>query len=270
MKKSFDETKLSVKNDIFTMEYPFFALSKKKVVGNFSYKYSNGMYVEIVSGPYGLPTIFDKDILLFCASVITRKVDDSEPTQVVRASASKLLKFIKRGTGGDDYRSLEMAFKRLNTTFITTNIKTNGSLLKHGFTLIKEYKILLSKNQRMEGIEIVLSDWIYNAILARQILTVNPDYFTLTSSIARRIYEIARQKCGVKRGHRITFSFEELHRRSGSFNSIRDFKFKVKKIINDNIIPDYYLHVVDDHVVIHNGTKLKSDPIPESSDIFDS
>ena len=41
-----------------------------------------------------------------------------------------------------------------------------------------------------------LSDWVFNAIRAREILTLHRDYFRLRKPIERRVYEIARKHCG--------------------------------------------------------------------------
>jgi plasmid replication initiation protein len=46
------------------------------------------------------------------------------------------------------------------------------------------------------AVEIKLSEWLYNAILSNELLTISPDYFNLRKPMERRIYEIARKHCG--------------------------------------------------------------------------
>jgi plasmid replication initiation protein len=42
----------------------------------------------------------------------------------------------------------------------------------------------------------MIADRLYNAILAREVLTLNRDYFRLDGGLERRIYELARKHCG--------------------------------------------------------------------------
>jgi len=41
-----------------------------------------------------------------------------------------------------------------------------------------------------------LSEWLYNAAIGREVLTLNRDYFRLDGGLARRLYELARKHCG--------------------------------------------------------------------------
>jgi plasmid replication initiation protein len=48
----------------------------------------------------------------------------------------------------------------------------------------------------MVAVEVSLNEWLYNAILAREVLTLNRDSFRLDGGLERRIYELARKHCG--------------------------------------------------------------------------
>lgn len=61
----------------------------------------------------------------------------------------------------------------------------------------------------MVAIELVLSEWLYRAILGREVLTLNRDYFRLSGELERRLYELARKHCGHQ--SRWTISLPVLH-----------------------------------------------------------
>jgi plasmid replication initiation protein len=48
----------------------------------------------------------------------------------------------------------------------------------------------------MIAVEVTLSEWLYNAVAAREVLTLNRDYFRLGGALERRLYEVARKHCG--------------------------------------------------------------------------
>jgi plasmid replication initiation protein len=66
----------------------------------------------------------------------------------------------------------------------------------------------------MVAIELRLSDWLYNAILGREVLTLNRHYFRLSGGLERRLYELARKHCG----HQVkwTIGVDLLHKKTGS------------------------------------------------------
>ena len=49
---------------------------------------------------------------------------------------------------------------------------------------------------RLLWCEVELSNWVFNAIQAQEVLTLHKDYFRLRKPIERRVYEIARKHCG--------------------------------------------------------------------------
>ena len=60
---------LPVKSDRHTMEHPFFALSIKKDIRSVEYEKDGVKIVLSPSAKYGLPTMMDKDILLYVGSL---------------------------------------------------------------------------------------------------------------------------------------------------------------------------------------------------------
>ena len=79
------------------------------------------------------------------------------------------------------------------------------SEIKEGFGLIDKWKIIEKSkdDDKMIAVEITLSDWLFNAAVGKDILTINQDYFRLRKPLERRIYEIARKHCGAQKEWRI-------------------------------------------------------------------
>ena len=98
-----------------------------------------------------------------------------------------------------------------------------------------------NKNERMEKIEITVSDWFFNSVAGSQVLSINPKYYELRKPLEKRLYEIARKFCG----NQIKFSigFEKLFELSGSADkSKKSFKQKLVRVISNNKLPDYYVY----------------------------
>jgi len=95
--------------------------------------------------------------------------------------------------------------KPLSGTRIATNITTADTEVLDGFGLIDRYRIVReTRDGRMQEIEVKLSDWVFNAINAREVLTLSRNYFRLRKPLERRLYEIARKlRVSVSPGQRL-------------------------------------------------------------------
>jgi plasmid replication initiation protein len=86
--------------------------------------------IKIVLSPsaeYGLPTMMDKDILLYVGSLLMAGINKGTiPPKTVRFSAHDLMVTTNRMTNGQAYTQLKNAFERLTGCMISTNIETNG------------------------------------------------------------------------------------------------------------------------------------------------
>ncbi len=252
----------SPKTDRHSLEHPFFTLSKKKDTK--IREYVNGdVTITITPSVIGLATIYDKDILIYAASVIRNAINqglhDFEQNVPVNITAYNMLVTTNRSTGGNDYKLLEAALERLAGTRIKTNIPTGEVRQRQGFGLIESWRITTkTKSNRMEKVEIKLSDWLFNAIKnQKEMLTISRDYFRLMGGIERRIYEIARKFCGRQPNWKC--SMEILFKRSGSVGGIDKFRFAVKAIAESNHLPDYLLEYnkQDDSVLFHSKSSKK-------------
>ena len=237
---------LPYKDDLASMEHPIFTLSKRKDLRDLNYTNGN-IHISIKPNSDGLPTIFDKDILLYCGSLLMDQVNKGEiPPKTLRISSHDLLVATNRMTSGEGYRLLKKALDRLKGVSIKTNIKTNKREITRAFGLIESYEVIESTRvkKRMIRLEITLSDWFYNSLLGKEVLTVNRNYFRLGKALERRLYEIARKHCGQNSNWSI--GIEKLKQKTGSTSSLPKFRYFLKEIERNAHLPDYRLRLEND------------------------
>lgn len=230
----------SPRDDLASMESPIFSLSKNSDKNIKTYEH-NGNTLTVTPSVLGMANIWDKDILIYCTSQLIAGINlGREPSQTVRITGYDLLTATNRHTGGKDYERLEQAFERLAGTRLKTNIETGDSRDRQGFGLIENWKIIERKDDdRMSAIEVKLSDWLYRAVLSKEVLAINPDYFRLRGGIERRVYELARKHCGNQVKWKI--GIELLHKKTGSRSPVKRFRHEIKRIVTSGILPDYLL-----------------------------
>lgn len=233
-----DITDAAPKGDVGSMEHPMFAL---RAGDHAARRYEhNGTRVEIFPGFHGLATIHDKDVLIYCTSQLTEALNQGrEPNRTVRATAHDILVSTNRETSGDGYRRLREALRRLSSTRIETNIRTNGTPKFHAFGFIDDYEVVEKSptDGRMIALTITLSQWLYDAIVGREILTLSRDYFRLRKPLERRLYEIARKHCGVQPSWKCSLAI--LHKKSGTTTELREFRSVVREVVKHQHLPDY-------------------------------
>lgn len=237
------------KGDMASMEHPIFSLSTKPDTRIRRYEHS-GRFVEITPSVIGLATMHDRDVLIYCISHLMAGLKEGrELNRTVRFKAYDLLKSTNRMTNGQGYEGLKAAMERLRGTTISTNIITGGEEQLDVFGLIDRAKIVrLTRDGRMQDVEVTLSDWVFNAIKAHEVLTLHRDYFRLRKPLERRVYEIARKHCGQKDEWRI--SLEIMQKKCGSNSTPREFRRLVRAIIDQDAVhshmPDYSVSFVED------------------------
>ena len=232
------------------MEHPFYSLSKKPETKVRRYEH-NGHWIEITPSVKGQATIYDKDILIYCISQIMSKLNRGEPVaKRVRLTSRELLMFTNRGTSGRDYTALAEAIDRLAGTRISTNIKVNGEEQFDNFGLIDAASIRRKNglDGRLLWCEVSLSDWVFNAIRANEVLALHPDYFRLRKPLERRVYELARKHCGSQREWKI--SLEKLLKKSGSQSPTKRFRQMIRELAVSDHLPDYHVAIDDYDMVI--------------------
>jgi plasmid replication initiation protein len=228
----------ALKDDRASMEHPFFSLSKTPDRAERRYEH-NGNMITIKPGSDGRATIWDKDILIFCVSQLVEAINQGRPVnRTVRLKAYDVLVTTNRHTGGDHYKRLRQALSRLAGTRIETNIVTNGYRIRKGFGLIDNWEIVeRTPSGEMTALDVTLNEWLFNAVLGREVLTLSRDYFQLDRGLERRLYELARKHCGNQPQWTITLGV--LHIKSGSTAPLKKFRQHVKSIATSNQLPDY-------------------------------
>lgn len=230
------------KADMASMEHPIFSLSTKPDTRVREYEH-NGIKIAIKPSVDGLATVHDRDVLIYCISQLMTALNAGEPvSQVVRFRAFDMLVATNRNTAGSGYAQLRAALERLAGTRISTNIVTGGKEIFRTFGLIESAEVVRqTRDGRMQEVEIKLSDWVFNAIRSKEVLTLHRDYFRLRKPLERRIYELARKHCGTQREWRIGLAL--LQKKCGSNSTPREFRRLVLNIAREDRehqhLPDY-------------------------------
>lgn len=200
-----------VKDERVLTEFPFFSIEKRKRMKPLVYD-DGQCRIEINPSPWGLATIWDKDVLIYVISLLNERIEKGLPLENRRIvfKARDCLKTIGRGVGGKAYLDLDAAFNRLKGTVLKTTIKAGGVTEKAWFGWVDSARAvtreLVSGKEVMERVEVVLCDWMWRAVTQdRRVLTINPAYFQLSggsrsastnspeSTVARRAY--GRSRC---------------------------------------------------------------------------
>lgn len=228
-----------VKDDMASMEHPFYALSKtpEKRIREYS---RGGRTLKIIPSVVGAPTIFDKDLMIYLISMVMKARNEGAAVNPrIRLHVTPFLKETRRSTGGASYvRVVEMC-RRLAGVRIETNINTTEHERTKGFGLLAEFEVVQTgKNEKGALVlEVLLSEWIWRAISDFDVLTLNKAYFGITQALERRVYELARKHCG-KQGWWVV-GLELLREKVGSEQSARKWKQEVKAMAAKHDLPDY-------------------------------
>ncbi len=253
----------ALKDDGASMEAPIFTLSTKPDLSIWQWTSKDGnKSIRVAPSVLGRATQHDKDVLIYVVSQLTEALNrgrDDAKNRTVRFTVYDFLVTTNRQTSGDGYKRLHEAFERLAGTRISTDIKTGGQRTREGFGIIDRWKIIEKSptDERMIAVEVTLSEWLYNAVQAFEVLTIHQDYFRLRKPLARRLYEIARKHCGHQTQWAI--SLDLLQAKAGSKSTLKEFRRAVRAIEIDDSLPEYRFVVGRDDKVtfyVRDGARL--------------
>jgi plasmid replication initiation protein len=233
-----------LKDDRALMEFPFFSLQKTPRLKPLVYD-DGKVKIEVRPGERGIATIWDKDVLIYVASIINDRLERNLSVErTIRFSAHNFLQVTGRGSGKRAYELLLDAFFRLRSTTIVTTIESGEVKERRGFGWIETFRIIERKTKSgkkvMAACEITLNDWMFRAIAQdRRVLTIHPGYFDLSMGLKRRLYELARKHCGYQ--ERWVITLPRLIDKCGSVLEPRFFKPQLRKVIEDDDLPDYHI-----------------------------
>ncbi|MEC7795492.1 MAG: replication initiator protein A [Pseudomonadota bacterium] len=224
------------------MAYPFFSLAKSKRVAPIDFA-AGSVSIRVEAVPdHGMATIWDADILIWAASQIVEARDAGLRTsRLMAATPYEILTYVGRGTSARDYQRLKAALDRLQSTTISTSIRQPAEGRRHRFSWINEWQERSDRDGRPDGIELIVPDWFYQAVLDNAlILTIDRAYFDLTGGLDRWLYRLVRKHGGRQRdGWR--FDFHHLHQKSGALSPFKRFAFELRDIIRRQPLPGYTL-----------------------------
>lgn len=230
------------------MERPFFSLAKSKRVKPIDYTSPDGkLWVHVSASPdYGMATIWDADILIYCASVLAdmarRGVNDVP--RKLNLMPYDLLRAIGRPTTGRAYELLGQALDRLVATTIKTNIRAENRREATFSWLDGWTQLVDEKTERSRGMTIELSNWFWEGVMMKGgVLSIDRAYFDITGGRERWLYKVARKHAGGAGEEGFAISMPTLFEKSGAEGEYRRFKFEILKLAEKDALPGYGLTV---------------------------
>ncbi|MFC6623846.1 replication initiator protein A [Novosphingobium panipatense] len=231
------------------MAFPFFALAKSAWMKPVSY-HQGPVSIEVRPSANGVATIYDKEIVLYIASLMAAKIEAGEQVgQDFRFTAHDLFAVTGSNQSARSYKRLSDALERLQGTQIKTNIEAGGEGEEGFFSWLSEARLHYSKTRngekRLKAVQVRLCDWLYRAILRdRQVLDYASTYFQL-GPIERRIYEVARASGPDVPGQEFCVDLETFRLQIGYQNPLSNFRTALKQVTGTGAIPDYDVELVE-------------------------
>lgn len=243
-----DALDVALKSDIASMEFPFYSLTTKPEREVKVYE-KDGKRIEFRPSIEGLPTIFDKDLLVFAISHAVREMNlNGTAPSTVTFRPIDYFKFTHRAMSGRDYDLLMGSIDRLDGSRIKTNVRIGDSIIDGWFGIVEKAgmktKTLGDGRNKPTEITIKFSDMVMEQINCSKVLTLHKDYFRLRRAIDRRVYEIARKHCGQQKSWSILLS--SLQQKTGSKSPLRTFRLAIKKLAESGNLLDYLMYFDSD------------------------
>lgn len=229
------------------MAFPFFALSKNKWMKPLTYNTAT-VAIEVRPSTSGVATIYDKEIVLYIASLMARKLEANESvTQDFVFTAHDLFTVTGSNHSARTYSRLSDALERLQGTQIKTNIEAGGEGEEGFFSWLSEARLHYTKTRagerRLKAVKVRLCDWLFRSILRdRQVLDYARAYFQL-GPIERRIYEVARSSCDTE--NVLDLDLKTFRLQVGYHSPLAHFRSALRQIANADVIPDYQLRLIE-------------------------
>ena len=231
------------------MERPFFSLAKTKRIKPIEYRSPDAkVWVHVSANPlYGMATIWDADILIFFASVVSdmRRRGINDIPQTLHFMPYDLLKVIGRQTTGRAYQLLTQSLDRLQSTTVKTNIRAPSNRREATFSWIDSWEHRVDpKTERARGMSVTLAKWFHDGLLMDGgVLAIDRAYFDISGGRERWLYRVARKHAGGAGENGFAISFPTLFDKSGAEGPYRRFKFELLAIARADQLPGYALRV---------------------------
>ncbi|WP_454875197.1 replication initiator protein A [Paraburkholderia xenovorans] len=246
------------REDLHSLEFPLFSLQKGKDTRVRIYR-NGDQIVRIIPSVVGAANIFDKDLLVYAATLICKAADaNKRVSRRIRFKVRDFLNYTRRSTGGASYTRIIDSCRRLKGTIVETNFDAfrQGANEEgihetlQGYGLIEEYKVIsyTTNKQGALEVELILSEWTFDSLLNRRVLTIHPGYFGLGQGLERRLYDLAKKHCGDKLWFKI--GLDKLHAKSGSAQALKYFRRDLVEAIKADTLPEFHIALDDDKAMV--------------------
>jgi len=239
------------------MAFPFFALSKNAWMKPLAYA-TPDVSIEVRPSARGVATIYDKEIVLYIASLMAAKLEQGMPVaQDFVFTAHDLFSVTGANHSARSYARLADALERLQGTQIRTNIEAGGEGEEGFFSWLSEARLQYARSRngekRLKAVKVRLCDWLFRSILRdRQVLDYAATYFQL-GPIERRIYEVARSTA--VDDEPLEMDLQTLRLQIGFQNPLANFRIAIRQIAGADAIPDYHLKLIEEVVEVPGGRR---------------
>lgn len=257
-------TEIPIKDDVHLMEIaPFTLQPRSETRTRLLYTNIDGMEVEIKAHPdSGLPTPTDYDIVLLMQSKLASEANRYRremeyyhekksagmepptpvpPSRSFRPTISEIMQFTRnydkelgKRHGKKQAAVLEDRLDRLKRTDIKLR-RTSGRKRRVGtFSYIQDWRVISeSETGNILEVEIDIPNWVYEGIVETNrptIRTYDRDYHLLKQPVMQFLYRFLRLHVSDVTKE---FSLEELHRRSGSRQVLKEFNRTLTKRVQE-------------------------------------
>lgn len=237
-----------VRGEKSVMDFPFFTLSKNPQLKPIEYRH-DGVVIQIRPSATGVATMYDKEILLYVASLMVQAIARGEEvgTDFTFTAHDYFLVTGVARPSKRDYDRFADALERLQGTQIKTNIETGSEIDRGWFSWLSEAQAKYRKSpktgeEQLRLVKVRICEWLHRAIKRDgRIYHYHHEYFRL-GAIERRLYEIAHCHC---EGGELEISLEALWVKVGSTGTLRKFKLQLKDIAAENKLPEYTVELLD-------------------------
>ena len=241
--------------------FPFFALKKARQLEPMNFS-AEGVNIELSAGKHGIATIYDKEILLYVASIMIDLLDRGGTTsRTIRFTAHDLFRITGNNASKRSYAYLIDALRRLRNTVVETNIVTGGEETETNFSWLDQFKVGYANDvngeKRVKYIEVTVCDWFYRAVHRdRRLAAYDLGYFDL-APIERRLYELAMFNCQPGQTYRL--ELEEVAQRMGcGLTRIRATRSEIARIAEKDSLPEYSLSLQSEKVPTAGRPRLQT------------
>ncbi len=175
----------SIKNEWSVMAYSFFSLARD--THQELEPYDDGrVRIEVKVTKSGVASIWDKELLIYAASLIVDRANRGEGLSPrITFAPHDFFRIAHVKNAGTAYERVTGALERLQGTQIKTNIETGGEGSDEWFSWLKTAKVNYRKDPKtgdrvLQSVTLELCDWLFRATgRDNRMLTYDRRYFDL-------------------------------------------------------------------------------------------